>query len=247
MALITDILEDYYPPNSGVSVPLRNPVTIQFDREMDQSSVAEEFFIEGPDTDTYTGPGFQLLEFPDTISQGDDFLESPSYAGIVDGTFSFTVTNSKTFMSFTPTHPFVAHTLYTAHLPEVLDLAGNTHSGHVIFSWTTGTGSIEYVPETFSSSILVPGSAALATVSLGESASLEVNSITPKDHAIQIDPQLSQIVIEFNKDIDPASITDDVVTVTSVMSSDHPKASGTENGELTKVLEVDGNKLIIKI
>lgn len=261
MATILEILDDYFPPNSGVSVPLRESITVLFDREMDEDSIEEEFFIEGPDTDQYVGPGFNLLEFPDNLSQNpdDDFLNSPGYAGIINGEYTFvkidmsdadlTVLTApyRTKMVFTPDSPMTPMTQYTAHIPEVLDLLGNTHSGHLIFSWTTGTGSIEYVPETFSSSILVPGSTTLGIESQGSAAALEVFSTTPKDHAIQVDVETNEIVVTFNKNLDAASVTQDNVTVETLMITDHPKASGEADGELIKTLEVSGNKLTIRI
>ncbi len=261
MALIIDLIDDYYPPNSGVSVPLKSPITILFDREMDEDSIEEEFFIEGPDTDQYVGPGFNLLEFPDNLSQNpdDDFLNSPGYAGIINGTFSFVKISTtdpevevltspyRTKMVFTPDNPMAAMTQYTAHLPDVLDDDGNTHSGHYIFGWTTGTGSIEYVPDTFSASILVPGSITLGIESQGDAAPLEVISVTPKDHAVQVDTELNEITVEFNKPLDSASVTQARVTIETVMATDHPKATGEANGELIKTLEVDGNILTIRI
>ncbi len=261
MATILEILDDYFPPNSGVSVPLRESVSILFDREMDEDSLEEEFFIEGPDTDQYTGPGFQLLEFPDNLSQNpdSDFLNSPGYAGIIEGVFSFKkidmsdpdleVAGSpyRSKLVFTPDEPMSPLTLYTAHLPEAIDLIGNVHSGHYIFSWTSGTGSIEYVPESFSSSILVPGSVTLGIESQGSAAPLEVVSTTPKDHAIQVDVETTDIVVTFNKSLDAASVTQSRVTVETLMATDHPKASGEADGELIKTLEISGNKLTIKI
>ena len=261
MALIVDILDDYYPPNSGVSIPLADPITVLFDREMDEDSLAEEFFIEGPDTDQFVGPGFNLLEFPDNVSQNpdDDFLNSPGYPGIMEGTFSFVKIDMsdadlevvaspyRTKLVFTPEQPMAPLTQYTAHLPTADDLLGNTHSGHYIFGWTTGTGSIQYVPDTFSSSILVPGSVTLGIESQGSSAPLEVISTTPADHAIQIDPETSEIIVEFNKPVDAASVTDARVTIEAIAATDHPKATAPANGELIKSLTVVGNKITIGI
>lgn len=260
MALIIDILNDYYPPNSGVSVPLASPIFVLFDREMDEDSLSEEFFIEGPDTDQYVGPAFNLLEFPDNVSQGDDFLESPGYAGIMEGTYSYKkidMSNSdvevvaspyRTKMIFTPENPMAPLTQYTAHLPSADDLLGNTHSGHYIFGWTTGTGSIQYVPTTFSASILVPGSLTLGIeTSTGNPAHLEVISTTPEDHDIQVEKETTEIVIEFNKPVDASSVTDARVIIETIAATDHPKATATANGELIKSLTVVGNKLTIGI
>ena len=265
MALIVDILDDYFPPNSGVSVPLKESISILFDREMDEDAIEEEFFIEGPDTDQYVGPGFQLLEYPDNFSQNPDgdFLNSPGYAGIIDGTFVFKkidMSNAdlevaaapyRTKMVFTPSEPMAPQTLYTAHLPEAIDYLENVHSGHYIFSWTTGTGSIEYVPDSFSTSVLVPGSLSLPVATTGSQAAgagdLEVVATTPRDHAIQVDPETNEISITFNRNLDSASVTQDTVTVETVMVTDHPKATGEADGELIKTLEVSGNKLTIRI
>ena len=79
MANLLDIIQDTFPADADVGVPLLSQITVLFDREMDEVSLDESFFVEGPDTDQFVGPGLAFLEFPNNTSQGDinDFLKSP--------------------------------------------------------------------------------------------------------------------------------------------------------------------------
>src|SRR5690606_12382026 len=142
------------------------------------------------------------------VSQGDDFLDSPSLKGIVKGTTTFekidladeelTVTgeNHRTKLVFTADHAFSPLTVYTAHLSDIKDHEGEEYSGYYTFSWTTGTGSIQSLPASVSTSVF--NSALQAT--LDESSEpLTVTKITPQDHSIQNPLDLSEIVIEFNR------------------------------------------------
>jgi len=149
MADLKSIIQDYNPAAGSASIPLSSTVTITFDRLLDEDSLSREFFISGPDTDQFIGPGVAEFNlYPDNVSQGDDLLTSPGYQGIVAGTFSYeTLSGSRTKMTFTPTNPMAALTEYTAHLPEAEDSAANSYTGHITFSWTTGSGSIEAVQQ----------------------------------------------------------------------------------------------------
>lgn len=264
MGNLIDIIDDYFPAEGNVSVPLLSDITILFDRAMLTSGIdglEETFFIEGPDTDSYVGPGFNLLEFPDNISQGDDFLTSPGYQGIVDGSFTFeNVSTSdpntlvtgepyRTRLIFTPTRPLAALTEYTVHLPSALDVDEVSYSGYLTFTWTAGTGSIEVLPATYSTSILTVGSTSLANASAPVLTDGELTVVTslPKDHAIEVDPELGEIRITFDKKLDPDSLTSEKVTITALPATDHPKASSTADGELAKSLEASDTILIIKI
>lgn len=248
MALL-DRIEDTFPANNDVGVPLLTTITITFDRLMDETDLNDHFFVEGPDTDQFVGPGLTLLEFPNNTSQGeaDDFLRSPGYAGIMEGATTFlTISGSpdKTQLIFTPDQPLAPLTQYTAMLSDVMDASGITHTGIITFTFQTGSGSIEEVPTSVSSSILKttaqPGI-------LSTSGALQIVSTTPADHSIDQAVDLTEIIVEFNKDLDPATVTPAKVTVTAEKATDHPNASATANGELAKAVSVSGTKLTITI
>jgi len=247
MADLKTIIQDYSPPHNSVSIPLSSTITITFDRVMDTTSLEREFFISGPDTDQFIGPGVAEFNlYPDNISQGDDLLESPGYRGIVAGAFSFeTLSGSRTKMTFTPTNPMAALTQYTAHLPEATDPAANSYTGHITFNWTTGSGSIEALPTTVSTSVLVPLTYQQAVLSA--QTSLEVEKTTPANNAVEQDLELATIEIDFNKEIMPVTVTNDSVTVKGYEASDHPSANITVNKDIAKQLSVQGKKVILSI
>jgi len=248
MADLIDVISDYFPPASGVSIPLQSEVTVQFSIEMDTDRLEEDFFLQGPDTDQFVGPFMAELIDPSNISQGDldDFLQSPGYTGIVQGTFSFvTVSGVSTELTFSPTNPMAPLTLYTAFIGETLDADGNTLTGSVTWSFETGTGSIEELPSNISSSILAASPQALSQ--LASQTPLTIGKTIPADHSVQNDVDIEEIVVEFNKNLDSDSITDDNVTVETIPATDHPGASANAHGELAKELTVEGNRLKIKV
>lgn len=79
MATIESIIDDYFPATDTVGVPLNSVIFVLFEKEMNESELEEKFFIEGPDTDSFVGPGFEIGL--NNVSQGDDFLSSPGYSG----------------------------------------------------------------------------------------------------------------------------------------------------------------------
>ena len=91
MPALSDIIDDTFPGSGDVGVPLQSAITVLFDRAMDHTELQLDFFIEGPDTDQFIGPGLLELTSPANISQGDldNFLRSPGYAGLVQGVFTF--------------------------------------------------------------------------------------------------------------------------------------------------------------
>lgn len=252
MTTIAETVIDYFPANNDVAVPLKSVITILFSHEMDETQLAEDFFIEGPDTDQFVGPGGSFLANPDNVSQGDDFLSSPGYKGIVQGTFVFKkismndseteVTSSpyRTKLIFTPSKPMAALTTYVAHIPEVKDSAGITYEGYYTFTWTTGSGSIQELPASGSTSVL------------GKTGSpaniLSITRITPDNHSVQIDPNsLEQIIIEFDKELDPNSVSADMFKIMALPATDHPSANVVASGELEFDITVSGNRIILTI
>lgn len=249
MANLIDLIVDSNPQNGAVAVPLRTKPYITLSgppTDYDQSTLSG-MFLEGPDSDQFIGPGGAYLRFPDGISQGnlDDLLESPGYQGITAGTVTVSGVNGNTRVIFEPDLPLAALTEYKLFLDNVEDVNGVAIDGAVLVNFQTGTGSIMAIPSDSSTSVLA--TTAQASRAIDAIAPLTVLRSTPADHAIQQDISLDEIEVEFSKSLDPASVSADSVRVETFPISDHPKLSTTALGELATAVEVDGNKLKIKI
>jgi hypothetical protein len=246
--LLTAII-DTFPANNDVGVPLQSTITITLNGvDYDTSSLTDGFFVEGPDTDQYIGPGLFTLSNPDNISQGDidDFLQSPNYAGIVSGTTTVSGISGNTVISFVSDKPLSPLIEYTVNLSNVLETDGlTTVSGFATFSFTTGSGSIEEVPSTISSSILADTNLVSLTTSAG--LPFKIIGSTPTDRSAQNSTELSEIIIEFNKDIDASSVDVDQILVQTLPATGHPNVAVTTLGDLAKSITVDGNRLRITI
>lgn len=251
---LIDLVLDNFPANNDTGVSLLSNITITLSGlDYDEDTLLEGFFLEGPDTDQFVGPGIIDQVYPNNISQGDidDFLESPGFTGIVQGTTTVTGVSGNTLVTFNPTLPLAALTDYTAYLAEVTTSGvvpihtPDTISGIVTWAFQTGTGSIETVPSSVSSSVLAD---TFTEQSLSDvQTPLSVVGTTPTDHSIEQAPDdTREIVIEFNKALDP-NIADANVSVKALEATDHPGIDITANGELAKGLTVDGNLLRIRI
>ena len=126
-------IESVNPANAQTGVVLGSPITIVFDREIDPTTVARAFILEGPDSDRWTGPDMVLFDRPITPAP-DYYLDSPGYRGITQGTFTLVKLNAggssvssptydpsasafKTKLIFTPTNvlaPGVQYRVYVA-------------------------------------------------------------------------------------------------------------------------------------
>lgn len=245
MANLLDLIVNTFPASGDVGVPLKSNLTFTLSgTNYDEDSLKEGIFVEGPDTDRYIGPDLRELEYPDNVSQGDDFLDSPGYYGIVEGTVTVSGINANTVVTFDPTRPLAASYPYKMNLTGVLESDGlTTVSGFASVSFTTGSGSIEEVPSSISTSIIA--SSPQAESALLSSGPLKVVSSTPADNKAQINPDIEEIEIEFNKPL--GTVTSNQVSVKTEKATDHPDASITSLGDLYKILEVSGNKLKIKI
>lgn len=141
------------------------------------------------------------------------------------------------YVSCDPDGVFEAGDTFTTVVIPAIQLEGN-------FRWTffTGSGSIQTPPSTSSASGIegLTGQAA---------PGLEVISIEPADQATNLDPNsISEIIITFNMDLDPATITDDTVTVWSEpVNGDYTNETIQYTGVLATVLSVEGNVLRIQI
>lgn len=248
MSDLLDLIVSTNPANNDSGVPLSSPISFTLSGLLfDHDSLKEGFFIEGPDTDQFVGPG--LIELQNNISQGslDDFLQSPGYKGIVQGTVTVSGITGNTVVTFSPTLPLAAQTLFIVNLSNVLDDLGVEITGFVSFSFETGTGSIEEVPSTVSTSVLSAGLTEGLLLANGYSQPLKILSTVPKDRTVQVSPNTSEIIITFNKPINPASVNADAISVHTSPISDHPQVSTQSLGELAKTVEVVGTQLKIKI
>jgi len=262
MPALSDIIDDTFPGSGDVGVPLQSAITVLFDRAMDHTELQLDFFIEGPDTDQFIGPGLLELTSPANISQGDldNFLRSPGYAGLVQGVFTFkyisltdvnvevdpNVTSYRSKLVFTPDQPLHPSLIYTVNIAETKDDAGAACTGHVSFNFESGTGSITELPSTISTSILSSG-ATPSTATSQSTGVLKLISSTPADYSIDNASDLSEIVFTFDKELDSSTITDASVILEAKKVSDHPNIVSSAKGKLAKELVVSGKTLTIKI
>lgn len=245
MSDLLDLVVDTFPANGDVGVPLRVEITLTLSGlNYDEDSLKEGFFVEGPDTDQFVGPG--LIELDSNVSQGDldDFLASPGMQGIVQGTVTVSGIAGETVITFVSTNPLAPQITYIANLSDVLTSGLEAIDGFVSFSFDTGTGSIEVIPSTVSTSIL---SASIPESQSSVNDVLRILSVTPADRSVQNPLTLSEIVITFNKALDPASINEALILVETIPVTDHPNAVTSSLGELAKVVEIIGDKLKLKI
>ena len=134
------------PANGDLGIPLAHTISVIFDREIDESTVnAGTFIVSGPETDLMTGPGLLLAQDP-LRPNDDDFLISPKYEGIVQGTYSFERLDTsntpsdafdytgggaqyRTKVTFTPSRPLSASVLYTVLLAGDEDIEDGLNTG----------------------------------------------------------------------------------------------------------------------
>lgn len=115
-------------------------------------------------------------------------------------------------------------------------------TGTSTLSFTTGNGSISVVPTTTSTSIT--GSPISTTTT-----EFKLVKATPMDGATNLDPSSSKrIIVEFNDDIDPATITTNSVQVNIEPVSDHPLLTNQVSaGPISNTVTVSGHKLFIDL
>lgn len=131
---IADIVDLVHPSVSGVAVPTNDEIWVLFDREIDETTVAGNIFVTGPDQDTWSGPDLALYQTYESVGTEDQVLQSPDFAGIVQGTFTFeriqnaslaeyvgydytgAGTNYRTKAIFTPTRALSADTSYRIYV-----------------------------------------------------------------------------------------------------------------------------------
>jgi hypothetical protein len=117
------------------------------------------------------------------------------------------------------------------------------YSGHLSWGFTTGTGSVEALPSTSSTSVI----SYLYQQASTSLTPLSVSSTVPENHDAQIDIDLSSITITFNKEIDSDTVTDDVVTIVTEIASSHPSLGAIARGEISKRMTVSGRTITITL
>jgi hypothetical protein len=133
---------------------------------------------------------------------------------------------------------YVAGDTWTVYLKEY-----ELFEGQVIYTFSTGGGSILPVEDSTSTS---PTGSPLGLVSNG---SLTVTKTTPANMAVNQPIQnYDRIIIEFNKNIDPNSVTPEMITVVATPVIDHPSLCvNSPNGPIAKIITVEGNKIFIDV
>lgn len=147
MADISTIVDLVYPTVSGVSIPTNAQIWIVFDREIDETSLDGNFFLTGPDQDTWSGPDLGLYTDYESIGSEDEILQSPDFHGILQGTITTERIRTDSYSSytgydytgngfsyrtkaiFTPTNRLTADTEYTVYLSGDEDTTDSLNTG----------------------------------------------------------------------------------------------------------------------
>jgi hypothetical protein len=246
MSALSDRVKDTFPANGDVGVPLLSNISVTLSGlDYNTTSLTDGLFVEGPDTDQFVGEGLACLLTPENVSQGniDDFLQSPGYAGIAQGVTTVTGIAGDTHVIFDPTLPLAPLVEYRLNLTSVTTISGVAVDGFVTFAFTAGSGSIQELPTEISTSPLAAATPETGTGAVGPFA---VTTAAPLDHSVQNPTDMREIVIDFNKSIDPDSVAGNVI-VKTVPATDHPNAVTASLGDIAVSTEVLGNRLKIKI
>ena len=242
------VVKSIFPASGEQGVPLGTTPSVTLEGlDYDEVSLSEGMFLEGPDTDQFVGPGQLYQRYPNNVSQGDlnDFLKSPGYMGIVPGSGIVTNDGVDTIVTFQPNMVLAPLTEYRVNLTGVLDSVGADIDGFFTTAFTTGSGSIVEVPSSVSSSVLSQA-ASEAGATTSADTPMTVAGAAPADHSIENAVDTDEIIVEFNKDIDAASVAGKV-SVEAVPATDHPNASTHGSRDLAFTTEVEGSRLKIKI
>lgn len=171
---LSDIVDVLHPTPSGIGVFVSDQIWIVFDREIDENSISEgNFFVAGPDTDTWIGPDLQLYNEAKSQSDEDSILQSPGFDGIVQGAITFQRINLnnltevstqdtvgsghlyRTKAIFTPTNRLKENTEYTVYLSGDEDTTDSLDTGissrtifdDVASGINTSTGDVSFSGE----------------------------------------------------------------------------------------------------
>lgn len=171
MPTIGSIIDHIHPTASGIGIITTGQVWVVFDRAIDESTIsAGNFFLAGPDFDTWSGPDLQLFLNRESLGFEDEILQSPGYHGLVQGEITFErvaldsldVVNTedtvgsgtlyRTKAILTPNNRLQANTEYTAYLSgdeDSNDLLETGISSITVFDTVTngsntGTGNAKF-------------------------------------------------------------------------------------------------------
>lgn len=167
---ILNVIDLIHPTVSGLGVIVTDQIWVLFNCELDETTIAGgNFFVSGPDFDTWSGPDLQTLINPSDPNAPIDLLESPGFHGTTQGEITFerialdslnVVTTEDTIGSghlyrtkaiFTPTNRLAESTEYRVHLSGDEDeedtlqtgLSSRTVFDVVASGNNTGTGEVE--------------------------------------------------------------------------------------------------------
>lgn len=111
--------------------------------------------------------------------------------------------------------------------------------GSIFWTFSTGSGSITQVPDDTSTSVIgdiIPASTSSPT-------SFAISKSTPSDRATNLALTTNQIVLEFNSNVDPATVTSESVKLIGApVNGDEDLL---ETREIYKDITVSGNKIIM--
>jgi len=117
----------------------------------------------------------------------------------------------------------------------------------------TGTGSIYEYPENTSTSPIGVGNLLLPNAVPNASANeaLRIISVTPSDGSVNNSLDLDKIIIEFNANLDPATVTQETVEVYSYpISGTFDGNAGTRSDrerKVYKIISIENNKLTLEL
>jgi len=144
---------------------------------------------------------------------------------------------------------FVLNEVFTVKCYSQVKLAAS-----FLINFNTGTDSIYVYPEYTSTSPIGLDNEFIPDPNTNvapANEALRVVSISPYDGAINVDLALKQIVIEFNKNLDPATVTQSSIELLSYpVSGSFDGPNGTRSDrerKVFKIISVEDNKIILEL
>lgn len=203
-------IESVHPLNNSLGSPLQSTISVVFNQLMDESTISSStFLVSGPDSSTWSGPDLKLWE--SKSESPEDMLSSFNGESYVPGSITFETIDSgtKTKAIFTADQPLREDTQYTIYLtgdegidddvaPPIAAIDVTVLVGTYAWRFTTGSGSIQEVPETTSNA--VAGDGVLPSLS----APFDVQATVPANRSTGVD--VSTVTIQFNRDVDSTTV-----------------------------------------
>jgi hypothetical protein len=144
--------------------------------------------------------------------------------------------NNGVYVKFGGVGSYVLNDLFTCVVKKQ-----DPYTGTYIWSFTTGSGSIQTIPDSTSTSI-IGQSVPLTALTPG----LQILNLTPVDRATNLPVSTKQIIVEFNNDIDTTTVTSDRIKIVGY-PVDGDEIRLFEAREIFKDITVSGKKIIIDI